>query len=163
LAEEQHSGGVFDGELPVVGWRERVDLPEWGVQRILAKIDTGAQTSAIHVEHIEEIGEDRVRFEVVIARTRRDRVEQTVPVEAKLARTAKIRPSTGKLQRRPVVEAQVQIGPVRRRVELSLVSREHMLCRMLLGRAALAGAALVDVSRTYVLTDPPRRRKRTKS
>jgi len=149
-----------DPQLPVIGWRERVDLPEWGVHRILAKIDTGARTSAIHVEHIEPIGEDRVRFEVVIARARGDRPEQTVPVEASLVRTAKIRPSTGRLQRRPVVEAVVQIGPVRQSIELSLVSREHMLCRMLLGRSALAGAALVDVSRTYVLTDKRIRRKR---
>lgn len=143
--------------LPVVGWRERVDLPDWGVKRILAKIDTGALTSSIHVEHLEEIGPDRVRFEVVVARATKTRPERTVRVETDLVRTARVRPSTGKLQRRPVVEALVQIGPVQRRVELSLVSREKMLCRMLLGRTALAGCVLVDASQTYMLTDATRR------
>ncbi len=145
------------GGVPVLGWRERVDLPEWGVRRILAKVDTGARTSSIHVEHIEEIGEGRVRFEVVVARVARGRPERTVVVEADLLRTSSVRPSTGRVQRRPVVEALVRIGPVERRVELSLVSREHMLCRMLLGRSALAGSALVDPDRTYVASDGRRK------
>ncbi|MFG0312574.1 MAG: ATP-dependent zinc protease, partial [Phycisphaerales bacterium] len=118
-----------------------------------AKIDTGAQTSAIHVEHLEVLDGSRVRFDVVVARATKKRPERTVSVETDLVRTARVRPSTGKLQRRPVVEALVQIGPVARRVELSLVSREHMLCRMLLGRTALAGSVLVDVSQTYLLTN----------
>ncbi len=37
----------------VIGWREYIDLPEWGVTRMRAKIDTGARTSAIHVEDID--------------------------------------------------------------------------------------------------------------
>lgn len=141
----------------MIGWRERVDLPAWGVSRILAKIDTGANTSSIHVEHLEMLGSDRVRFEVVVARATPRRPEQTTTVETDLVRTAKVRPSTGRVQRRPVVATEIQIGPLRRTVELSLVSREHMLCRMLLGRTALAGLALVDADRTYLLSDGPRR------
>jgi hypothetical protein len=141
-----------NGSLPILGWRERVDLPEWGVSRILTKVDTGAMTSSIHVEHLEQVGEDRVRFEVVVARATQRRAEQTISVETDLVRTAKVRPSTGKLQRRPVVSTLVRIGPIEHRVELSLVSRDKMLCRMLLGRAALTGLALVDPGQTYLLS-----------
>ena len=158
------AGGISDSEgLPVIGWRERVDLPEWGVTRILAKIDTGARTSSVHVEHIEPVGEGRVRFEVVVARATKTRPERTMVVETDLVRTARVRPSTGRLQRRPVVEALVRIGPVERRIELSLVSREHMLCRMLLGRTALAGLVVIDASRTYLMSESPRERKKARN
>ena len=43
------------GEPVLIGWTEFVDLPDWGVKRLRAKIDTGARTSALHVENIEEL------------------------------------------------------------------------------------------------------------
>ena len=50
----------------------------------------------------------------------------------------------------------MRIGDVVRPIELSLVPRRGMLCRMLIGRRALAGVFRVDPGRTYVLT-PARR------
>ena len=52
----------------------------------------------------------------------------------------------------------MRIGPFQRKIEISLVRREHMICRMLLGRLALEDL-LVDVERMYVLSD--RKTKRT--
>ena len=68
-------------ELPVVGWRELVHLPELGLHEVPAKIDTGARTSSLHgqvVEEFERNGEKYVRrsdtvtyeFQVVVAKER---------------------------------------------------------------------------------------------
>ena len=48
-----------------IGWRERVDLPDWHLRGVKAKIDTGANTSAIDVAQIEDLPNGDIRFEVV--------------------------------------------------------------------------------------------------
>lgn len=135
--------------LPIVGWRERVDLPGWGFNRIRAKIDTGARTSAIDVARIEELPGGRIRFEVVsrVRPTRKTRWVEATPV-----RVSTVKPSSGEPQQRYVCRTRVRLGPVEREIEIGLVCREGMLCRMLLGRTALEGAVLVDVSSKYILT-----------
>ena len=52
----------------LIGWNEYVDIPEWGIERLRAKIDTGAWSSALHVENIEELPRGRVCFDVVLHR-----------------------------------------------------------------------------------------------
>lgn len=131
------------GKKAVVGWREKVDLPEWGIEGILAKVDTGAKTSAIHVEDIRHHGKDRVTFDVVLSRKNNGRRKT---VETKIVRETHIRTSTGQGHDRIVVETLMRLGDVEKRIQLSLVSRPRMLCRMLLGRTALQEDFLVDVS-----------------
>ena len=53
---------------PVIGRREYVAFPDWGIRGVEAKIDTGARTSAIHVDNIKRLSGERVRFEVVLLR-----------------------------------------------------------------------------------------------
>jgi hypothetical protein len=132
----------------IIGRRERVSFPDWGIERVLAKVDSGARTSALHVGNIVDLPGDRVRFEVVLSRADPD---QRVPVEADLSRVTRVRPSTGTQHRRHVVTTRIRIGPVEREIEVSLVCRAKMLCRMLLGRTALEGV-LIDVSRKHILS-----------
>ena len=141
----------------VVGWREYVALPQWGIASIRAKIDTGARTSAVHVENVEALPGNRVRFEVV---HQRGDANSWVPVEAEIVRESRVRPSTGRRQCRYVVATTLRLGPVEKTIELSLVSRKKMLCRLLLGRTALDDGFLVDPGRTHILGVPERRRRR---
>lgn len=149
------SRGEHPKEAPlVVGWAEYVDIPEWNVRRLRAKMDTGARTSALHVENIQEISGDRVRFDV---RLHRKRLDRRVTVEAPIVRRGRVRASSGVSESRLFVRAIVQIGPVAQSIELSLVSREKMLFRMLIGRSALSHRFLVDVSKRYLWRKPGKR------
>ncbi len=139
----------------IVGWRELVSLPEWGVEDVVAKIDTGARTSALHVEDIRELPDNRVTFNIVLSRKN---PKNRVPVEATLRRMTRVRPSSGKMQTRYVVATRMLLGGIEKEIEISLVRRDNMLCRMLLGRRAMEGDFLVDAGRKR-LHAPDVRRK----
>lgn len=130
------------------GWRELVALPDWGIRRIRAKLDTGARTSAIHVSEILELADGRLRFEVVV---RERPTLKTRWIEARPVRESRVKPVPGKVQERPVVRTRMVLADIEREIEIGLVCRRGMLCRMLLGRTALEGLA-VDGSRKYLLT-----------
>jgi hypothetical protein len=133
-------------ENRIIGWKEYVELPEWGAKGILAKIDTGALTSALHVASLEELPGGRVRFNVV---TSLEDSDGTHTVETEIVRRTEIRPSTGKPQLRYVVEALLRVGGVEKTIEVSLTCRKNMYCRMLIGRKALEDDFLVDASTAY--------------
>jgi hypothetical protein len=146
---------VSDHQLAVVGRAEYIALPHWGIKRLRAKVDTGACNSALHVENIAELEDGRVRFDVLLNR----KTGRRVSVEAKIARQALVRPSSGIAQKRIFVRTKIKLGGVIRSVEISLVDRRNMLFRMLLGRSALENRFLVDVGQRY-LWDPRNRSAR---
>jgi hypothetical protein len=141
----------------VIGWNEVVDLPDWGVRGLRAKVDTGARTSALHVDNVQELARGRVFFDVVLDRAKSHR---RVHVVTRVRRRTRVRSSTGHWTTRPVVAARLRLGPVEREIELSLVSRQPMRFRMLIGRSALAGAFRIDPARRGLLERPGARRRR---
>jgi len=148
----------------VIGWKERVTLPEWGVEGIVAKADTGARTGAIDVASIEERPGGRVRFGLVLARASRggDGAEVRT-IETAVTRRSRVRSSFGASHDRLFVETEVRLGGLSKRIELGLVCRKNMLCRMLLGRAALAPEFIVDPARRRTLGRGRRGRREEKA
>lgn len=126
-----------------------MDLPEWGVRGIEAKVDTGARTSSLHVENVTHVRNNRVRFEVVLSRSD---PALRIRAEAPLVRESRITSSTGHTQERLIIATTIRVGAFERQIEVSLVSRRGMVCRMLLGRKAIEGALIVDPGRRYVLS-----------
>lgn len=135
--------------LPVIGRVEWVSFPDWEVGRLRAKVDTGARTSALHVENVEELSRGRVRFDVILDRRRSHR---RVHVTTHVRRRARVRSSNGQFEERIFVATTLRMGRYRFPIELSLVDRGDMLHRMLLGRNALEGRFWVDVSRRGVVS-----------
>lgn len=140
--------------LPSIGWREWLALPELGIERIKVKVDTGARTSALHasgIEHFDKDGVPWVRFKV--HPLQRD-VRTTVCAEAPLLDEREVRSSSGKATRRPVIATRMVLGGVVWTAELTLVRRDVMGFRMLLGRQAVRRRFLVDPGRSYLLGKP---------
>ena len=137
--------------LLLVGWKEYVDFPDWGVQRVKAKVDTGARTSALDVArcHLEHRSDGLfARLELVLNRRRPDRL---VAVETPVLRMVWVKNSGGSREERPLIETTLRLGTVEKRIRLTVTDRSHMLIPMLLGREALAGSFVVDAGHKYLL------------
>ncbi len=140
----------------VIGWTEYVDFPDWGVKNVRAKIDTGARSSALHVENIELLGNGQVAFDLI---RNRESKKAHRRVKARLSRTGRVRSSTGHATKRLFVKTTLRLGPVERQVEISLSDRGSMIHRMLIGRTALVGPFLIDVDKRLALGRPKPRKK----
>ncbi len=139
-----------------IGWREWVALPELGVSRIKAKIDTGARSSALHafaVERVRRRGKDVVRFAIhPLQRSSR----REVVAEAEMVDERTVRSSNGVHALRPVIITSIEILGEAWPIELTLASRDEMGFRMLLGRQAMRGRFLIDPGRSYMAGKPGR-------
>ncbi len=151
--ERARAEALARGDMLIVGWREYVALPDWGIQRILAKSDTGAASSALDVGHLEVLPGDRVAFDVVTSRRREDAV---VHVVADIVRRTRVRSSLGHPHDRIFVATTMVLGGIAKTIELGLVDRARMRCRMLLGRRTLKPEFLVDSGHAYLLGRRPR-------
>jgi len=142
--------GGLKPEQRIVGWREWLALPQFGIAHIKAKIDTGARTSALHAFALEPYrrrGVQRVRFGVHPLQRRDDLVAQC---DAEVIDRRWVSDSGGHREQRYVIASEAQLGGVAWTIELTLTDRENMLFRMLLGRTALARRFVVDSARSYV-------------
>jgi hypothetical protein len=163
-AVERRDRKVLPPALPVVGWREWVSLADHADVTIKAKVDTGARSSALHVEEMEDIerdGQSWLRFLVLPRQRSRS---SAFRVEAPLVDQRQVRSSSGTLEQRPVVTLRIALGTSVFPAEVTLTRRDQMGFRMLLGRTALRNRFLVNPATSYLQPPPnppgdPSRRK----
>ncbi|MBI1311982.1 ATP-dependent zinc protease [bacterium] len=146
----------------VIGWREWLELPDLGIRRVKAKIDTGARSSSLHafdVRPFERDGKQFVRFRVhPLQRNNR----QSVEAEAEVLEYRKVKSSNGQTSKRPVILTTVEaLGEVWQ-IELTLANRDEMGFRMLLGREAVRGRFLVDAGSSFYGGGPKRKKTKLK-
>ena len=130
---------------PVLGFVEHVSLPNFGIT-CYAKVDTGACTSSLHADDIEIFTKDEQRW--VRFRVQFDNNHNTIDqiCEAPVIAKRKIASSNGQRSVRYIIEATVSLGGQDLPIEVSLSNRGSMKYPMLIGRKAIAGRFLVDVS-----------------
>lgn len=145
--------------LPMIGWREWVSLPELGIGMLKVKVDTGARSSSLHAYGLTEFERDGlpwVRFKV---HPEQRQTKTVVEAEAKILEHRSVRSSSGQAALRPVIVTPVSLLGVTWAVELTLANRDEMGFRMLLGREAFRGRFLVDAGHSYYGGKPPTRKK----
>jgi hypothetical protein len=142
-------------QLMTLGWREWVSLPDLGLPHIKAKVDTGARTSAIHafaLNTYEKDGKERVEFRM---HPNQKDVETVIVCDAAVIDKRIVTDSGGHKEERLVIETTLQIGEHEWPIEATLTARDDMLFRMLIGRTAMKGRAVVNPGRSYVVGKPP--------
>ncbi len=149
---------------PPIGWREWVALPDLGISLIKVKVDTGARSSALHafkIKEIPEAGGTKVKFQV---HPFQRNAKTTLECQADLLEYREVRSSGGHVTLRPVVVTTIRFMDQEWPIELTLVSRDSMGFRMLLGREAVRGRFFVDAGQSYYGGQPvlPKKTKTTK-
>jgi hypothetical protein len=126
--------------LPIVGWKENVSFPKLNLGPLVAKIDTGARTSALHADAIEVVGR-RVRFVIDSKR-----------YAAPLVGHKRVKSSNGQSETRAVIRSTLRLGGTVMKTEITLTDRTDMEVPMLLGRNSIKGLFVVNPAKTFMLS-----------
>ncbi len=135
-------------DLEFVGWRESVSLPAFKLLDLKAKIDTGAKTSALHAENIEYVtvnGRKYVRFLFESEDGKKKYIK------SRFLEEREIKSSTGQKTIRPVVKTKIRMGSSEFEIEITLINRDLMGFKMLIGREALNGRFIINPARSNLL------------
>lgn len=139
--------------LLMVGWREWLALPQLGVGRIKAKVDTGARTSALHafaIKPFKYMDKHYIRFKIHPIQRKKEEVVECV---AEVEDIRWITDSGGHRERRYVIKTLLQMGQTMWPIEITLTNRDTMSFRMLLGRTAMRNHMVVNPAISFLVKD----------
>lgn len=132
----------------LIGVVEALDLPELGLYNINTRIDTGAQTSALHVDHISDVDKDgNIHFEF---HPDLHNIDNSIHCASALVDTRWIKSSNGHREQRYVIRTLARLGEQQWHIALTLTDRTAMNHLMLLGREAMAGRVIIDPDKTFL-------------
>jgi hypothetical protein len=136
---------------PLIGWRERVRLPELGIGPIIAKVDTGARTAALHAEDIRILGRT-VWFKVPVN-------GRTHHCHLPYRGEKRVKSTSGHSSTRVVVETVIRIGTLDIPAQITLTDRTDMGVPMLLGRTTVRGHFVVHPGRSYIVSRATKKKR----
>ncbi len=137
-------------KLKKIGWREWVSLPELNIERIKAKIDTGARTSALHafaLHTFREGNQDKIRFDI---HPLQNNVNVVITCVADIVDQRMVMDSGGHREERYVIQTNMFLGGKKFPIEVTLTERDSMQFRMLLGRSAIRKRFIVNPGRSFL-------------
>ena len=130
-----------------IGRLEYIALPKLGVERVAAKLDTGAYRSALHYQKISlRTVDDREELVVTFAMGRK----RTKMVFKRFSLVT-VKSSTGHRTERYLITTPVKLNGFIVNTQFTLFDRSDMKYQVLLGRKFMSGRFVVDVARKNVL------------
>ena len=133
----------------VLGWREWVALPTLGIAAVRAKVDSGARSSALHVDahwRFSDGGAPWVGFRLSPHGLHGLAIEAAAP----MLDEREVTDSGGHRTRRIFVRTALRLAGIEREIDINLSNRRGMLFPMLLGRTAMASAFTIDPARSFL-------------
>ncbi len=138
--------------LTIIGAVERGTLPELGISSLPMRVDTGAATSSLHVENLQEFkrgGHNWVSFNL---HPDIHNVNLGVRITTRVKGRKKVKSSSADTEHRIVIDTLLNLGGQEWVIQLTLTNRAQMTYPMLLGREAMTGRFLVDPAQEHLLT-----------
>lgn len=139
-------------EKRLIGWREVASIPALGIKEIKIKIDTGARTSALHVTNLKFTRRGTTEFAEFIVHPKQRSATPKIQNRHKIFCYKTVKSSNGVSSKRPVIKTNIYLGEKKKEIEITLVDRDLMGFRMLLGRTAMNGDYIVDPSKSFLLS-----------
>lgn len=134
--------------IRLIGRREYVSFPLLNINRLEAKVDTGAYTSSMHCEEIEllnENGKPVLYFTLLEAPGGQKKEYRFYEFSTK-----KIKNSFGEMEERYIIKTLLKLGRKKIHCNISLSNRDNMRYPVLIGRKPLKGRFLVDVNQLHL-------------
>ncbi|HEY5716415.1 MAG TPA: ATP-dependent zinc protease [Psychromonas sp.] len=134
----------------IIGRLESISLPDLAIDDLQVRIDTGAQTSSLHVDNIKKFyknGKPCVKFDI---HPDIHNVSSIVPCCAYIYDIRRIKSSNGSTEQRYVIKTPMILGDNSWPIEITLTDRSDMSYLMLLGREAMKERILVDPSKVFL-------------
>lgn len=133
----------------IIGRMERISIPEFELNGIEAKVDTGAYHGAIHVSLVNEFEQDGKRWiRFIILDDAHPEFKNKV-YETDLFDERRVRSSNGELQHRYAVPVTVILKGKQIKAKLGLSNRKDLRYPVLLGRKIIKKHFIIDPSKTF--------------
>lgn len=134
------------GEKTIIGRREIANLPQFGLNHVDVKVDSGAYTSSIHVSSCKEVElEGATLLEVVFLDENHSAFDNEKHYFQEY-RIKKVKSSNGHEQLRYFIKCTIELLGRKIKTEFSLTERKGMRYPILLGRKLLNKRFIIDTS-----------------
>ncbi len=133
----------------IIGRLERVSLPEFNLENIEAKIDTGAYNSSIHVSEIREVQTPKgpsLRFKLLDEEHPEHNEKEFVALKFD---KKNIRNSIGGSETRYLIPTKIFLKNQEFDVKLGLSNRKEMRYPILIGRKIIKKHFVVDAAKRF--------------